>query len=84
MDEKTPQHRMDLPADVAAKLVNRVDIERDKDGTPTGEEFAVEVTPAEVLSNTVRGDVITVITTDGQKLVGKAPKGKPAKAQGGE
>lgn len=41
-----------------------------EDGKPTGETEAVPVAEDEVLAFAVRGDVVTVVTTDGQKLVG--------------
>lgn len=79
MDKPTPQHPMDLPAEQAAKLVKRLVPEIGKDGKPTGETVEKEVGVDEVFANRVRGDEITVVTTDGQKLVGKAPT-KSAKA----
>ena len=77
MDENTPQHRMDLPAAQAARLVKRTAPELDKDGKPTGKEVEIAVKPAEVLACAVRGTTVTVVTIDGQKLTGEAP---PAKA----
>lgn len=81
MDEQTPQHRMDLTAAQAAKLVKRTAPETDKDGKPTGKDREIAVRPDEVLSCAVRGSTVTVVTVDGQKLTGDAP---PAKAEGGK
>lgn len=41
-----------------------------EDGNPTGETEAVPVAEDEVLSFALRGNVVTVVTIDGQKLVG--------------
>lgn len=79
MDQPTAQHPMDLPAEQAAKLVRRAAPELAEDGTPTGRDTLVEIDAAEVLANRVRGDVITVVTVDGQRLTGKVPAGKAAK-----
>ena len=65
MDQSNPQHPMDLPAEQAAKLVKRL---------------APEIGADEVFANRVRGDVITVVTTLGEKLTGKAPASKGGKA----
>ena len=79
MDQTHPQHPMDLPADEAAKLVKRLAPELGADGKPTGKDIEVEISADEVFANRIRGDVITVVTTAGEKLTGKAPKGKAAK-----
>ena len=79
MDKPTPQHPMDLPAEQAAKLVKRLAPEFGADGKPTGKDTEVEIGADEVFANRVRGDVITVVTTSGEKLVGRAPKGKAEK-----
>lgn len=79
MDKPTPQHPMDLPAEQAAKLVKRLAPEFGADGKPTGKDTEVEIGADEVFANRVRGDVITVVTTSGEKLVGRAPKGKADK-----
>lgn len=76
--EQVSQNPMDLPAAEAAKLVKRLVPELDKDGKPTGKDVEVALKPAEVFANRVRGDVLTVVTTDGQKLTGRVP---PAKAE---
>jgi hypothetical protein len=77
--EPLPQHPMDLPAEQAAKLVKRIAPELDKEGKPTGKDIEVEVKADEVFANRVRGDVLTVVTTDGQKLTGRVPKAKAEK-----
>lgn len=79
MDQTHPQHPMDLPADEAAKLVKRLAPEFGADGKPTGKDVEVEIGADEVFANRVRGDVLTVVTTAGEKLTGKAPKAKAAK-----
>lgn len=79
MDQTHPQHPMDLPADEAAKLVTRLAPEFGADGKPTGKDVEVEIGADEVFANRVRGDVLTVVTTAGEKLTGKAPKAKAAK-----
>lgn len=80
MDKPTPQHPMDLPAEQAAKLVKRLAPEIGTDGKPTGRDTEVEIGADEVFANRVRGDVITVVTTSGEKLTGKAPASKGGKA----
>lgn len=80
MDKPTPQHPMDLPAEQAAKLVSRKAPELGADGKPTGKDTEVEIGADEVFANRVRGDVITVVTTSGEKLTGKAPASKGGKA----
>jgi hypothetical protein len=79
MDKPTPQHPMDLPAEQAAKLVKRMAPEFGADGKPAGKDIEVEIGADEVFANRVRGDVITVVTTAGEKLTGKAPAGKAGK-----
>lgn len=70
---------MDLPAAEAAKLVRREVPEVGKDGKPTGKMVDKAVAAAEVFAVAVRGDVVTVVTTDGRKLVGELPARKDAK-----
>lgn len=73
------QPPMDLTAEQAAKLVKRLAPELGADGKPTGKEVEVEIGADEVFANRVRGDVLTVVTTAGEKLTAKAPKGKAEK-----
>lgn len=80
MDQSNPQHPMDLPAEQAAKLVKRLAPEFGADGKPTGKDAEVEIGADEVFASRVRGDVITVVTTSGEKLTGKAPASKGGKA----
>ena len=80
MDKSHPQHPMDLTAEQAAKLVKRLAPEFGADGKPTGKDTEVEIGADEVFANRVRGDVITVVTTSGEKLTGKAPASKGGKA----
>lgn len=70
---------MDLPAAEAARLVRRELPELGKDGKPTGKMQDKPVTAAEVFAVAVRGAVVTVVTTDGRKLVGELPARKDAK-----
>ena len=79
MDKPTPQHPMDLPAEQAAKLVSRKAPELGADGKPTGKDADVPLQADEVFANRVRGDELVVVTTSGEKLVGRAPKGKAEK-----
>lgn len=72
------QQPMDLPAAEAAKLVKRVVPEIGDDGKPTGKDIQIAVKPSGVFANRLRADVLTVITTDGQKLITVLP---PAKAE---
>lgn len=65
-----------LTAAEAAKLVAREVPATDKDGKPTGEKKKVPVKADEVLASKVRGDQVTVVTTDGQKLFGTLPAKK--------
>lgn len=66
----------------AAKAVKRTTIEVvtdaktklpifDKDGAVKTKDTKVEVSADEVLDFAVRGGVVTVVTTDGQKLIGQ-------------
>lgn len=55
----------------AAKAVKREVPVFDKDGKPNGETKAIKVAEEEVLDWAVRGNVVTVVTVDGQKLVGE-------------
>lgn len=61
---------VELTAAEAAKAVKRPVPETGKDGKPTGKTVGVALKPDEVLSFSLRGKVVTVVTTDGQKLVG--------------
>ncbi|MFT3758988.1 hypothetical protein [Thauera sp.] len=70
---------MDLPAAEAAKLVKRLVPEIGEDGNPTGKDVGVEISASDVLSCRVRGDVLVVVTTAGEKLTAPAPKGKAEK-----
>lgn len=79
MDQPTPQYPMDVPAEQAAKLVTRPVPELGADGKLTGKQVDEPIRADEVLSNRVRGDELVVVTTSGEKLVGKAPKGKAEK-----
>lgn len=72
MDQSHPQHPMDLPAELAAELVKRLAPEFRANGKPTGRTTEVKIGADEVFANRVRGDVITVVTTSGEKLTGKA------------
>ena len=80
MDQSHPQHPMDLPAEQAAKLVFRPAPELGEDGKLTGRDVEVPIGADEVFASRVRGDVITVVTTSGEKLTGKAPASKGGKA----
>jgi hypothetical protein len=55
----------------AAKAVRREVPVLDKEGKATGETKPVALAEKEVLAFAVRGDQITVVTVDGQKLIGK-------------
>ncbi|MFN4056418.1 MAG: hypothetical protein ACK4GU_16285 [Alishewanella aestuarii] len=77
MTENTPFTKAD-----AAKAVKRLSVEavidpktkkpvEDKDGRVKTREVTTDVTEAEVLDFAVRNGVVTVVTTDGQKLTGK-------------
>ena len=79
MDKPTPQHPMDLPAEQAAKLVSRKAPELGADGKPTGKDADVPIQADEVFANRVRGDELVVVTTSGERLVGRAPKGEADK-----
>ena len=59
-----------LTAAEVAKAVKREVPVVDKDGKATGETKAVSVGVDEVFAWSLRGDAVTVVTTDGQKLVG--------------
>jgi hypothetical protein len=64
-------NRMDIPAAEAAKAVVRVL----PDPKNAGETITQPVKADEVLACAVHEDgVLVVVTTDGQKLTGKAPK----------
>lgn len=69
---------MDLPEAEAARLVRRLVPALDKDGKPTGEMAERPVKAAEVFAVTVRDEIVTVVTIDGQKLVGALPQKKGA------
>lgn len=62
---------VELTAAEAAKAVKRQVPEIGKDGKPTGEVKAVPVKADEIFAWAVRGDRVTVVTNDGQKLEGK-------------
>lgn len=64
---------MDLSAAVAAKLVKREVAEAAKDGTARMVKVAID--PDDVFACRVRGEDVTVITTDGQRLTGLLPAG---------
>lgn len=77
MTEHTPFTKAD-----AAKAVKRLSVEvvvdpktkkpvEDKDGRVKTREVSTDVTEAEVLDFAVSNGVVTVVTTDGQKLKGK-------------
>lgn len=70
------KYPMDLPAEVAAANVKRPMKKAGRDGKPDGEMSEVAVSADEVLSCRVIGAALVVVTTDGQKLFGSAPKGK--------
>lgn len=59
-----------LSAADAAAAVKRIVPAMDEAGKPTGEMEEVAVDEAEILAWAVRGETVTVVTTDGQKLVG--------------
>lgn len=59
-----------LTAAEAAKAVKREVPVVGEDGKPNGETKAVKVAEDELLAWSLRGDTVTVVTTDGQKLVG--------------
>ncbi|ATE60161.1 hypothetical protein [Thauera sinica] len=67
-------HPMDLPAAAAAKHVKRVQPEIGEDGKLTGKELQIAVSVNEVFASRLRDDVLTVITTDGQRLVAVLPQ----------
>lgn len=54
----------------AAKAVKREVPVIGEDGKPNGETKAIEVAEDEVFAWSLRGEIVTVVTTDGQKLVG--------------
>lgn len=62
--------KKELTAADVAKLVKRTVVEKAEDGTLTEKQVAVKV--SEVLAFRDYGDRVVVVTTDGQKLVGKA------------
>lgn len=83
MAEQTPQ----LSAAEAAKCVRRSVVKvvidpktkqpkLDEDKRPVTDIAEVAVSADEVLDFVVRGDVVTVVTTDGQKLTGTVPAAK--------
>ena len=59
----------EITAAEAAKAVVRL-VPEIKDGKPTGETLEKAVAAKEVLDFKVRGDQVTVVTIDGQKLTG--------------
>lgn len=61
---------VELSAAEAAKVVKRERPVIGADGKPTGETEAVAVTEDEVFCWSLRGETVTVVTIDGQKLVG--------------
>lgn len=61
---------VELSAAEAAKAVTRVVPVLDDKGKPTEETEQVAVQEDEVLAWSLRGDRVTVVTIDGQKLVG--------------
>ncbi|HMX15545.1 MAG TPA: hypothetical protein PKD29_01765, partial [Rhodocyclaceae bacterium] len=61
---------VELTAAEAAKRVFRAVPALGKDGKPTGETRRAEVAAEEVFDFAVRDGLVTVVTTDGQKLVG--------------
>lgn len=61
---------VELTAAEAAKRVFRTVPALGKDGKPTGETRQAEVGAGEVFDFAVRDGRVTVVTTDGQKLVG--------------
>jgi hypothetical protein len=82
------EHRMDMPAAGAAKLVKREVLKLkdgkpvvDKDGKPTGETELVAVKADEILSTRVCevSSQVIAVTIDGQKLSADIPAGKSAK-----
>ncbi len=68
--EVNPQAAVALTAADAARAVKRVVPALDDDGKPTGETRLADVAEAEVFAWALRGDQVTVVTIDGQKLVG--------------
>lgn len=68
--DSRPKPELPLDKAGAALTVFREKPVIGEDGKPTGETEAVPVSEDEVLAFAVRGDVVTVVTTDGQKLVG--------------
>ena len=61
---------VELSAADAAKAVTRVVPVLDEKGKPTEETEQIAVQEEEVLAWSLRGDRVTVVTIDGQKLVG--------------
>lgn len=68
------EHQMDLPPAEAARLVSR-EVPELKDGKLTGQRVQKAVAADEVLACRLRGNVLVVVTTDGQKLTGEVPAG---------
>ncbi len=67
---QAPGYAVMIDVSVAAAAVKRIVPVLDDAGKPTGETKEVAVDEAEVLAWAVRGETVTVVTTDGQKLVG--------------
>lgn len=65
---------MDMPAADAAKLVKRQVPELAEDGTPSGKLVDAPIEADDVFAVRVRGNAVTVITTDGRKLTGLLPE----------
>lgn len=83
MDQPHPlPHPFDLPADDAAALVKRERPELGEDGKPTGVLVDVAVRPDEVFANRLHGDVLVVVTTDGEKLSARIDLAKLEAAAG--
>ena len=84
---QTTEVQPQLTAADVAKLVKREVVEvvidpktkqpkLDEHKRPVTRTVEVEVKADEVLDFVVRGDVVTVVTTDGQKLTGTVPAAK--------
>ena len=67
----TSSSAVELTAAEAAKAVKREVPALDKDGKPTGKTKLVDVAENEVHAWAVRGELVIVVTVDGQKLVGE-------------
>jgi len=71
-DKNVPAAKaVELTAAEAAKAVKRQVPVLGKDGKPTGETKSESVKADDLFAWALRGKVVTVVTKDGQKLVGE-------------